>query len=223
MDLATLRSQVRTTLDTDEEDLPDVLLDMWLEEGFERIVDFDQRWPFYEATWTYDWVAPRASYAIEDVGADIARISSIIADDDRELVYTGHDTASRQYANANYSTGTPEQWSVYGDRLYLWPTPAGDVSLDLRGYREPTPFSALTAGAAPDLPTKYHKLLVRWALHMAYERDEDTELSAYNRQHFEDQLRLIQGADRAVPTPQPIVIGGGRRLMVPFGPKFPFE
>jgi hypothetical protein len=224
MDLASLRSAVREALEVDEDEIPDPMLDRWLEEGFDRIVDADQRWTWLEHTWTYQWPSGTASVSLDDIGDSepIRNLTSVVVSGDRFIRFVGHDEAEAVHVTTT-GTGTPAEWSVFGSKLYLWPTPSSAQLLQLRGFREPTPFYELSSGASPDMPRKFHKLLVSWALHAAYERDEDPEMSAYHRQHFEDAVIKAQRDDRAIPAAQPLVMGGSRRRGLHVGPQFPFD
>ena len=228
MDLATLRDRVRLTLDTDTEDLPNELLDLYLAEGFQRIVDSDERWPWLEKVWEYQWPANTASVDLAEIGTDIESIASVQVSGDRVLYAQGHDAMERYWATDSFASGTPEQWSAYGSKLYLWPTPTTATSLVVRGQRTPVPFAAPgdATGSEPDCPEPFHRLVMLWALHSAYERDEDTEMSAYYRSHFEDGVAQRRKALRSAPPAAPLVMGGGLRTRgrgVSRGPRFPFE
>ena len=45
MDVQTLRNYVRNHLEVDDEELPDTLLNIYLQDAFERTVALDNRWP----------------------------------------------------------------------------------------------------------------------------------------------------------------------------------
>ena len=49
--LAELRAIVRTQTQTDSADLPDVTIDVYLQQAFERTIAGETRWPFYAKSW----------------------------------------------------------------------------------------------------------------------------------------------------------------------------
>ena len=52
-----MRTYVRNHLEVDDEELPDILLNVYLQDAFERTVALDNRWPRYETTWALSKVA----------------------------------------------------------------------------------------------------------------------------------------------------------------------
>ena len=56
-----LRAYVRNQLEVDDEELPDVLLNIYLQDAFDRTMALDNRWPRNETTWPLSKVARRAT------------------------------------------------------------------------------------------------------------------------------------------------------------------
>ena len=50
--LVDLRSYVRTQTDTISTELPDSTIDNYLQEAFNRTINAETQWPFYEQSWT---------------------------------------------------------------------------------------------------------------------------------------------------------------------------
>jgi len=51
VDVQEIRSFVRNHLEVDDEELPDSLLNPYLQDAFERTVALDNRWPRNETSW----------------------------------------------------------------------------------------------------------------------------------------------------------------------------
>lgn len=206
MDIQTMRNQVRDYLESDAEELPDDLLDGWFSEAFTRILNRDGRWPWLEKTWTFDSTAQVGTYAI---ASDVGEIQSIVDTANGPLGWLGHQEAARKFTRTPSRTGTPVWFSKWADTYALWPVPAASYSYAAHGYRVPTSLDSMDPGSEPDLPVEYHPLLVRWAIACQYERTDDTEMAAYNRQHFEDQLGQLWARAKAAPTASPIIMNSG--------------
>lgn len=224
MNLGQLRAHVRTYLDVEAEELPDPLLDLFLQEGFDRIVRYQQRWPWLEGQWDIELVPNVGSYELAATAPGLTEVSSVILAGDCRLGWMGHTDAESRYATGSVSTGTPRSFSTWGSRLYVWPIPTTNGTLQVRGYRTPTDWISMGSGAEPDCPVEFHGLVARWALACEYERQDDTEMAAYNRDHFNDELDRLAKASTAMPIASPIAIGGGRRHGTPFnGQPWPFD
>lgn len=208
MDIQTMRNQVRDYLESDEEELPDTLLDGWFSEAFTRILNREARWPWLEKVWEFDSIATTQGYTI---ASDVAEIQSIVDTLNGPLGWLGHQEAVRRFTRVPSHQGTPVWFSKWDDTYSLWPVPAGVNSYVAHGYRVPTDLSVQDPGSEPDLPSEYHPLLVRWAIACQYERTDDTEMAAYNRQHFEDQLGQLWARAKASPTAGPVIMNGTRK------------
>jgi hypothetical protein len=59
---ATIRQFVRDITDLDTADLPDSLLNMYIRDGYYRILDLEKRWKFLEETFTFNTVVDQRAY-----------------------------------------------------------------------------------------------------------------------------------------------------------------
>src|SRR5262252_9254497 len=57
VDVQEIRDYVRNHLEMDDEELPDILLDIYLQDAFEQTIARCNRWPRYEKTWSISKVA----------------------------------------------------------------------------------------------------------------------------------------------------------------------
>lgn len=225
MDLATLRSTVREYLDIESDELSDGMLDGYFRDAFTRILRKEKRWPWLETSWTFVANAGLNAYDLTSVGPDVDEIASVVSQNatrPRRLSWMGHDLAEERYG-LTITTGTPVAFSQWDQKLYLWPVPSGAETIAVRGYRKPLDWIAAGSGASPDCPEEFHRLILRWGIASEYERQDDTEMAAYNRQHFEDDLMVLARSATAIPTPAPLVIGGaGRARGFGAGQPYPF-
>ena len=111
MNLTQIRSKIREIVDLDTQDVSDTLLNMYIKDGFDRIIALERRWPFYQKTFTLSTVPGERSYAINTIGdGNLREITSIvdtstvgnrleyISYDDAEAVWVGsYDQVQRPW------------------------------------------------------------------------------------------------------------------------------
>ena len=79
MNLTQIRSKIREIVDLDTQDVSDTLLNMYIKDGFDRIIALERRWPFYQKTFTLSTVPGERSYAINTIGdGNLREITSIV-------------------------------------------------------------------------------------------------------------------------------------------------
>jgi hypothetical protein len=57
MNLAEIRSKVREIVDMDTDDVSDALLNMYIKDGYDRMISLERRWPFLEKSYTMSTVS----------------------------------------------------------------------------------------------------------------------------------------------------------------------
>lgn len=197
--LADMAEFVRTVLDSDEEEMPDVMLDVWRDEGVARIERTFENWSFYEQTW--DLTTSDHAVTLPD---DLETISSIEAAN-WTLQYLPHAAAINQYAYGD-QTGLPYFWSLWAGVLYLWPTPSDEVSYTVTGIRKPIEATADTDTV--DLPDEFHALVCEWMLARAYEQQDDDIMSTQKFGRFEQELDGYRRRYLRAPSAGLQVVGG---------------
>lgn len=207
MNLSELRDAVRTQLDLDENDIANATLDMYIREGYDRTIQLERRWPFFETTW--DVISSGASIAVP---ATLAGISSVLdVDNNVRLIQIGTELAEDKfYGDAGEST--PKYFSWWGNTLTLHPTPPSDTSYRIRGWRKPTDWIAGGAATEVDADERLHLPLFHYACSLAYAQLEDTELeNTYMRRW----AATTEQAHDDIMRPQhhePLVYNGGTRV-----------
>lgn len=216
MDLAQMRTQVRAFMDVDVDDLPDAVLDPWFQDGYSRIIRKGRKvWSWLQTETTVLTVPGTQTIDLDDVTLDIREVRQIWRPDGLKLAHVLHDRAHTQFSQG---VGNPQAFSTWGRKVYLWPVPTDVETLSLIGYREPTAWYHASATDVPDCPEEYQFLMVFWATSMAAAQQEDLEVAAYHKGHFDEQLEMLLADDQSPNISQPIVLGG--RRAVPFTPKY---
>lgn len=211
-----LRVMVRTQLDMAADELPDTTIDLWLEDGYERTLAIDERWPFLEHQWPIVTVADQNAYtkaalAVADVdGYVVDKIISVTDFTDTrpsELAALPHTTAELEWGGVDAGSGVPVAWSEWGGSIYLWPAPAVARDVRVRGFRR----GKWDAGSAVtvDADDRLHVGLYFFACAQAYAQQEDEVLSAKYMQDWADAVGRAQKSIMSDVQRGPIVMSGG--------------
>lgn len=208
MTLTEMRRLLLETLEVEEEDWPQPLMEASISEGYDRILAEDSRWPWLEARWE---AVVEGGSGVVPMGSDIDGMQEVVSVrvGGDKLVATDEDSALQKHGD---STGRPSEWTRWAGELRVWPAPSTDTVVNVHGYRVPRPFEPL-GGWEPDMPAELHWLLLDWALANEFQRQEDTEMMFAYRQKFDSQLRATRRRVKATPAPTPLVVGGdGSRM-----------
>lgn len=223
--LQNMRDNIRNSLDVDTTDIPDSLLDVWVREGWQRVVRRLRRWPFLEKTSTFNTVAATANYLYATIGSNVDSVQKITGPD-RDLNYIPIEQAERMYPRNTSSVGRPLYWTRWAKGLTLWPTPTAIESMQFRYYEAPIEWvSTGAAGTPSQLPDEFHDAILQWALMRAHAQQEDLDLSQAQKSTFDEILETIKRTYEHEPQAQLVVFGGSDpmnnwayddRLMYPF-------
>jgi hypothetical protein len=200
MNLDEIRVAVRAQLDVDEEELPNPLIDLYARDGFEHIINTETRWPFYEQLWR-DLVA---TDGVLTVPTDAREIVSVVGSNGR-LEHIDNMHVERLYsqpATATYAL----VWSQMGSTIYLWPPPAGEWTVTLRGYRAPIDWVSQGAGAEVDGDERLHLAVVWFCCAAAYAQQEDEVLEATYTARFNETAGIARDSIMRVWTGQPKIL-----------------
>lgn len=195
---------IRAQVDLDEEDLPLSVVSLYLREAFQRTAAMERRWPLYESVWEYT-VDSTGSVTLNTGTAEI--ISVNIADTSRRLVFADHELIR---SATGYTAGSIGVFSLWGGKLYLWPTPGDeDVAIEVSGYRKPNPDWLESPSTQVDLDDRLHLPLAHYATALAYAQQEDTELEATYMRRWENATKEFRDDIMKGNTYRPIVLNGG--------------
>lgn len=210
--LSSLRSYVRTQTDTLESDLPNTTIDNYLLEAFNRTINAESQWPFYEKSWVGTQAVGNDYFPVP---SDAEEIISVLdtGNDNFRLRQIKHQEAEDQYFRSLATGGYAAEYSIWNDNVYLWPrvTFTAQRQYTVRGYRQP--ISWITGPAAttePDCDDRLHLPLCHYAIALAYAQQEAYELENV---YMERWQRDVESARRKIMDPdyhEPLVMGPNR-------------
>jgi hypothetical protein len=173
MDVQELRTFTRQQMDVDDRDLPDPILNIYLQEAFDRTMLFTNQWPRNETIWPLSRVANVLTITLPADLNPTTIISVVGLDDGYPLVQMSQEWAESHFLVRSDTAGKPAYYSLWGGEMYLWPYVRAEDTYDiiLRGYRQPVWSDA--ASTVPDLDPRLHVVLAYYALALAYAKEED--------------------------------------------------
>jgi hypothetical protein len=224
-----LRSVVRTQTQTDANDLPDATIDVYLQQAYERTLNAESRWPFFATSWA---VTQLANEAWIDLPGNVDPAGIMALTDDihgYRLEIVPQVWAEDVFRGNNAGTTSSVMYSVWGDRIYLWPVVGHDVdrAFTLRGYRRPLAWIDV-ATESPDCDPRLHLPLTQFAVALAYAQQEDEVLEATYMQRWLDDVELAHANIMKPVHHRPLVGAGsisghirpsmGWQIVTPAGP-----
>jgi len=193
MTATVLRSTVRDIVDLDAEDLPDSLLNLYIRDGYYRILDLEKRWSWLETTFTFNTITDQRSYLISSFTADpISQVVSIVDNVGvgTRLAMVGYDEAEQTYMGSYDTSGDPLFYAVWNGSIHLFPKPNNARTLTVRAYREPIDWQ--TTGGAVDAAPSLHFPLAYYACSRIYQKLEDAQMAAVYKQAFDEGVALAR-------------------------------
>ena len=193
MTAATLRSTVRDIVDLDTEDLSDSLLNLYIRDGYYRILDLEKRWSWLETSFTFATVVNQRAYTISSFTGDpISQVSSIVDPTGvgARLSMIGYDMAEETYIGSYDTSGEPLFYAVWDGDIHLFPKPNSVRTLSVRGYREPIDWQ--TTGGAVDAAPSLHFPLAYYACSRIYQKLEDGVMAAIYKTSFDEGVELAR-------------------------------
>ena len=211
MNLNQIRVFVRTQLDLDETDLPDILLDVFIRDGYDHILNLERRWPFFEATWLLS--VPETGTMPLPGDADV--LEAVLAADGHRLWRADTRWIEDNFAGSQ-AMGTPMYWSQINRTMYIWPKPSSSAQFYSRGYRRPLDWVGAGASAEVDADQRLHIPVAYYACSMGYAQQEDEVLEATYMNRFREAVTVAHSAVMRAWTGQPKILnsvhyGAGRR------------
>lgn len=209
MNIDELRGVVHAQTQTTSGDLADLTIDTYLRQGFERTINAETQWPFYEQSWDLTLVAGEMTMSLP---GDVNQ-SGIMALYDTvnnfRLTMIAAEYGDDHFAGPQVGTARPFMYSLWGDTVYLWPRlqpQSVDHLYRLRGYRRPLTW--LTTANAPDCDERLHLPITHYAVALAYAQQEDDQLEL---SYMDRWQRDVEMAHRAIMDPRhqrPLVMAG---------------
>lgn len=200
--LAEIRANARGVAEVSTVDVPDTLMDLFIRDGYNRIIDLERRWPFLEVSFDMTTVADQEAYTINDFTSDeIREVVSIVDPDNVRLDFVSYEIAEETFKTNDAPAGRPMFASHWAGQIHLFPTPKGVYTLNVRAYREPTDW--VTAGTAPDGVPAFDLALVDYAVARSYKMQEAFAPAQEFERSFNDTVafarRDVMKADSYAP------------------------
>lgn len=213
MNLDQIHVFVRTQLDLDETDLPDVLLDTYVQDGYDHIINLERRWPFFETLWT-EISVPADGVFTMPVDADV--IESLMTTQGQRLWHVDIRWAEDNIGIS--ASGTPGYWAEVGRQIVLFPKPTATMTLQGRGFRKPSAWIAQGASAEVDADLRLHVPICWYVCALGYAQQEDEVLEATYMNRYREAVTLARDAVLRPWTGQPKILNG---MHYPSGPLTP--
>lgn len=231
MDVAAIFSYVRTSLDSDSDEMPDALLGVWLNAAENRI---------YEAVGTSErlWSARQT---LTGTGATQAFTLStiteprIVSGPMWELEPIQHAAALQEWP-LNRTEGTPSHvgnathYSMDDQtgKIWFWIAPSSGQTYIVTGLKTPAVTDFTTTSNTPALPQRYHSLIGEYMVARGYEMQQNSAMASLKMSRFEGELDVLQRADNRVQKSDTPVVMNGVELRKPrrrIGPRlsWPWE
>lgn len=172
MNLAEMRLYVRETLESDNDEFSDFLIDQWLREGWLEAHRYED-WPFLDTTWTLATASASTDFGqIRDENGAVPQTIRSVRSSNGLLSWLNPDEA--QNLIAFETNDAPRYWAVRGGRtLLLAPAASESDMYVIQGYRGPVEWLTEGDQSVPDLPEDLHVALAYYALGRAFQRLDD--------------------------------------------------
>lgn len=211
MTAADIRAAVRTITDLDTDDLPDAILDLYIRDGFYRILDSEKRWSFLEFSFNFSTQTGVRAYDLETVASEpLSQIVSIV--DNTNIGYRldmiGYDEAERTYSGVYDTNGDPLFYAVWGGSIHLYPKPNNSRVLVCRGYREPLDWQ--TEGGDVDAVPSLHFPLVYYACSRVYQQLEDAGMADMYKRAYDEGLAMALKNAVTPNSHNPMILSDGK-------------
>jgi hypothetical protein len=210
--LTQLRTQVRNMADLDEVDLPDIIVDQFAREGFQRIYSLERRWPYLQETYTFNTVVDQREYTISTIG-DIREIISVVDSSTagNRLTLIDYNQAEDIWLGNTDVPSRPYFYSFWDKKIQFWAKPDAIYPITVRAFRNPVYTWLSNTSEAIDMDEWFHALLPYFVLARVYQRQEDAQLSQMYMNSFEEGVALARRDLMKASSAQPVIMSAGRQ------------
>jgi hypothetical protein len=209
---AELTAFVREIIDVDDVDLPSSLIRSYMKDGFNRIINLERRWPFYETTYTLNTVAGQRDYPLSSIGnGDMREITSILDDSTvgNRLSIITVDEAENVWHGSFDTPTRPLFFAEWGDTIKLYPKPDTVYPLVIRGYRKPSYAWVNDTTLQVDCDERLHDAIAYYAVSQAYKRQEDNEMGRTYKDSFDEAVGIARKELMRGPSHRNMVLSRG--------------
>lgn len=208
--LSDIRSKIREVTDVSTSDVSDGLMDLFIRDGYNRIIDLERRWPFLEVSFTFDTIADQTAYTVNDYTSDdIREIASVVDPDHVRLDFISMDLADETFGITDTPSGRPMFISYWDGQMQVFPSPDTVYTLNVRAYREPEDW--ITSGGTPDGPEAFDLALIDYGVSRVYKMQEAFAASQEFERSFNDTVSFARRDIMRAETYAPIKLASGGR------------
>jgi hypothetical protein len=210
--VAELTTIVRDITDLDSVDLPLSLIQQYMKDGFQRIINLERRWPFLQETYTMNTVINQREYPISGIGSgDLREVVSMVdnSTSGNRLTLTSTDYAEAMWNGSIDIPSRPLNYTLWGDTISLYPKPDTVYPITVRGYRKPSYTWVTNNTLEIDCDDRFHLAIAYYAISQSYKRQEDNEMSAMYKQSFDEAVALARREIMRPDSHRPMVMSKG--------------
>ena len=214
MNKAEIRNAARAITELEVSDVADTLIDLYIKDGYDRMISIERAWPLFETSATLTTTTGVRDYALSAVGGgNFRQITSLVCTTAPQyrLRQTSFDAAEDAYLTEFSDSGPPMWWSLWADQVNIWPIPNAAYTLLVRGHRKATDWH-LSDSTEVDADPRLHRALIHFAVAEMFKLQEDPELSAVHRQAFDESVRMAHADIMRAPVNSPLILSGGQPL-----------
>lgn len=208
---ADIRSAVRSIMDLDATDLPDSIINLYMRDGYQHIINLERRWRFLEHSFSFNAVVGQRSYNIDQITAQPLReIISIVINDTtgNRLELVSFDEAESRYTGALDTPNRPLFYAVWNDQLHLFPKPDYPYVLNVRAYRDPIDW--VTGNTYVDAAESLHFPIVYYIVSRVYQTQENMQMAQMYKQSFDETVSIARKDLTRPDSAAPLVLSGGK-------------
>lgn len=159
------------------------LVKRWLNDAQRKVVQQSEARTQQDIA-TISAIAGDRSYALPE---DFGRIIDIFRPESGHLAPLG----VRDFDALPASSGAPTRYLIAGTEVHFDVTPDGAYEVQMRYWRLPA--DMVEDADEPEIPPQYHDLLVAYALHRAYAKENDYAASTFWKGEWEAGLLKMRG------------------------------
>ena len=211
-------ANTRTTIKTevlnklDNQDLDATTVNSFINQSHREILN-KHKWPFMESTFSGTLTASTYIYSLPTTAQQLTtfRITDPTANTidltDRYTPFRDFDARHPDPTEDN--EGTPDEWTMIGNKFYVWPVPDVVYTIDTRFLKKPTDLVADSTEL--DTPEEFQELIVLGAAARILERDDSPDEAAVLRAQFDTLLQDMILRYSIRQTGRPMVMKSNKR------------
>lgn len=212
MDRVELVARCREITELTVDDVSDAVIHLYARDGYERIINLERRWPFFETTTTLATVASTTDYTLAGLATPLLEAKSIKEVDKIRLTQIGFEQGEDAWSLT--PSGRPQHWSLWANTIRLWPTPNDVYNYTVRGYRNRVAWWD-TDGVEIDCDERFHLAVLYYVIARLYQLQEDPEMSNFYASTFVEAVRSTHDDIMRVSSERPLILNRGVRITVP--------